>query len=306
MWGGFLKTLSKPSFGQDPVFTTCVQGVADTGATTRLNAIKPQLLERERTYDQLASLGRLDQWPPHPQGGNDLLALGAVSRGELKGLYTDQMARAGRPARNYYDQLRVSAPGNLCPYCGIGAVETLDHFLPKGRYSTLSVLPLNLVPACRDCNTGKHGGAVTAESMTLHPYFEDASISRDEWLFATIVSAQVIHVEFRAATPNAWPASVSRRVMNHVSEFDLSRRYGIQAAGRLTYYADYINGLMTSGADYAIAEFLRLNAQSERTAYGVNSWQAALAKAVAEDAWFSSKGYTQLFERNIPAIYRSE
>lgn len=295
MWGIVLKTLNKPSFGQDPVFKSCVQGVASLGAATRLNAIGPQLLQQERTYEQLASLGRLDQWPQHPQGGNDLLALGAVSRGELKGLYTDQMAGAGsKPARNYYDQLRVSAPGNLCPYCGIGAVETLDHFLPKGRYSTLSVLPLNLVPACRDCNTGKHGGAVTAESMTLHPYFEDATISRDEWLFATIVSAQVIHVEFRAATPDAWPAPVSQRVMNHVSEFDLARRYGIQAAGRLTYYADYIHLLMSSGAGYAVAEMLRLNAQSERTAYGVNSWQAALAKAVADNPWFSSQGYAQI------------
>jgi len=289
-----LKTLSKPGFGQDPVFTTCVQGVADTGATTRLNAIRPQLLEQERTYDLLASSGRLEQWPPHSRGDNHLLALGAVSRGEFKGLYTDQMARAGKPARNYYDQLRVSAPGNLCPYCGIGVVETLDHFLPKGSYSTLSVLPLNLVPACRDCNTGKLGGAVTADNITLHPYFLDASVSRDEWLFATIVNAQIIHVEFRATTPPAWTASVSQRVVNHVSEFDLAKRYGIQAAGRLTYYADYINRLMTSGAGYAIAELLRVNAASERTAYGVNSWQAALAKAVSEDAWFSSQGYTQL------------
>lgn len=289
-----MRILSKPNFGQDPVFTTCVQGIADAGAANRLNAIKPQLLEQERTYDLLASSGRLEQWPSHSRGDNHLLVLGAVSRGEFKGLYTGQMARAGKPARNYYDQLRVSAPGNLCPYCGIGVVETLDHFLPKGSYSTLSVLPLNLIPACRDCNTGKLGGTVTAEKVTLHPYFSDASISRDEWLFATIINARIIHVQFRAVTLSSWTAAISQRVANHFSEFDLAKRYSIQAAGRLTYYADYINRLMTSNADYATAELLRLNAASERAAFGVNSWQAALAKAVSEDAWFSSQGYRQL------------
>jgi post-segregation antitoxin (ccd killing protein) len=288
-----LKALKKPAFGQNDVFTACIKGIADTGTSARINTINPQLLQQERTYDQMASTGQLDRWPAHPRGHNHLPALGVVSRGEFKGLYTDQMARAGKPARNYYDQLRVSAPGNVCPYCGIGVVETLDHFLPKGCYSTLSILPLNLVPACRDCNTGKLGGVMTADTMTLHPYFEDASLSTDEWLFATIVNAQVVHVKFRAMTPAAWPAAVSQRVINHVSEFDLARRYGIQAAARLTYYADYINRLKTSGVGHAISELLRFNVQAEVRSYGVNSWQAALAKAVADDEWFTSRGYAQ-------------
>lgn len=286
--------MNRPSFAQTPVFAACVQGVVELGATARLNALVPQMHQQEQAYDQLASTGQLYRWQPHSQGHDDQIALGNVTRGEFKGLYTAQMARAGKPARNYYDQIRVSAPNNICPYCGIGAIETLDHFLPKSRYSSLSVLPLNLIPACRDCNTGKHGGDVTENNIPLHPYFEDTSISRDEWLFAKIYNAQVIHVEFHARTPVAWPESASKRVINHFSEFDLPRRFSIQAAGRLSYYAHQIAGLMSGGAGDEVANFLRLNMRSELAAYGVNSWQAALAKAVSEDVWFPAHGYVQL------------
>ncbi|WP_053161421.1 HNH endonuclease [Streptomyces caatingaensis] len=62
----------------------------------------------------------------------------------------------------------------LCPLCGISKVTTIDHQLLKGRYPLLAVVPVNLVPACRDCNTGKGEEApATAEDQPLHPYYDD-------------------------------------------------------------------------------------------------------------------------------------
>lgn len=61
----------------------------------------------------------------------------------------------------------------FCPYCEIVKVQTLDHFLDKSTYPNLAVLPLNLVPACVDCNRPRPNGIVTnGERCLMHPYFD--------------------------------------------------------------------------------------------------------------------------------------
>ena len=44
-----------------------------------------------------------------------------------------------------------------CPFCGIGTVSTLDHYLPKSKYPALAITPKNMIPACRDCNWERKG-----------------------------------------------------------------------------------------------------------------------------------------------------
>ena len=41
---------------------------------------------------------------------------------------------------------------NKCPFCGVGRVSTLDHYLPKTKYPTYAVTPVNLVACCAECN----------------------------------------------------------------------------------------------------------------------------------------------------------
>lgn len=287
-----MKRLNMPGFVQAPVFAACLQGVGSLDANARCTAIAEYMNQQEVAYRQLALAGDLHLWNPHPRGGDHELALGQVTRGEFKGLYSDHMARSGKPARTYYDQLRMSAPNNICPYCRIGVVETIDHFLPKGRYSSLSVLPLNLVPACRDCNTGKLDGVATIDSLSSHPYFENQCVFTDEWLCAQIISDPVLHVAYSAVTPAGWDGETSQRVTSHFRVLDLARRFSVQAAGRLAFYANLVNDIAGAGGD--VAAMLRLTNRAELAAHGLNSWQAALAKAVEDDQWFCSEGYAQL------------
>lgn len=289
-----MRRLTKPNLTQAAVYAACVQGIGDGNVRARFNAIAQQVDQNELVYDQLASAGHLYQWVSHARGENHVAALGQVTRGEFKQLYKNHMARAGKPARPIYDQIRMSAPNNICPYCGFGSVETVDHFLPKGRYSSLSVLPLNLVPACRDCNGGKLDSILMADNVHSHPYYEQQYVFDDEWLYASIVQTQIPYIEFLLVVPAAWPADVSHRVANHFQEFDLQRRFAIQASERLVYFANVIQGSVADGATAMIAETLQQQARAERVAHGVNSWQSALAKTVANDAWFQAVGYTQL------------
>jgi hypothetical protein len=76
-----------------------------------------------------------------------------------------------KPARTIYDSLLNSAK-EKCPFCGgIGTPRNLDHFLPKAHFPQFSVLPRNLIPACRDCNMdGKgHAFATNAEDQIILP-----------------------------------------------------------------------------------------------------------------------------------------
>lgn len=55
---------------------------------------------------------------------------------------------------------------NICPYCGIEQVNTLDHFLPQKSYKVFSVLRYNLIPACSTCNASKG-----RDINFVHPYY---------------------------------------------------------------------------------------------------------------------------------------
>jgi hypothetical protein len=52
--------------------------------------------------------------------------------------------------------------------------------------------------------------------------------------------------------------------------------------------------MISSGADENVSTILQHSARSELAAYGVNSWQVALAKAILNDAWFCAEGYAQV------------
>lgn len=58
-----------------------------------------------------------------------------------------------------------------CPICGnYYENRTLDHVLPKSRYTQYTVTPINLVPMCLNCNKAKG-----TSRISFHPYFQDLS-----------------------------------------------------------------------------------------------------------------------------------
>jgi hypothetical protein len=57
----------------------------------------------------------------------------------------DQVQEGGR-----LSDLRArlkNVPGH-CPYCGIGEIGDLDHFLPQTTYQLLAIYARNLIPCC--------------------------------------------------------------------------------------------------------------------------------------------------------------
>ncbi|NBM67884.1 HNH endonuclease [Proteus sp. G2663] len=64
---------------------------------------------------------------------------------------------------------------SFCPYCGNPSIpDTLDHFIPKGKWPEFSIFPNNLVPQCRECAPikGEHYFCDKNNSaMFIHPIY---------------------------------------------------------------------------------------------------------------------------------------
>ena len=92
----------------------------------------------------------------------------------LSKAYDQGLVPQGSNGRRFYDKILSSSLN--CAYCDIGVSYTLDHILPKTdiNFPDFSVLPINLVPCCRDCNTDKMTWIPTCEDDSIvHPYFEN-------------------------------------------------------------------------------------------------------------------------------------
>ena len=76
----------------------------------------------------------------------------------------------------------------ICPACGeLGRPNTLDHYLPKGKYPHFCVTPANLFPMCDACQKEKleKTGTENEPRFFLHPYFD------------VFIGEQVISVEIQ-------------------------------------------------------------------------------------------------------------
>jgi len=292
--------MEKPQVPQRTVYLDCISGISDIPTKVRCTEIAAPIAEGEAEYERMANARELHLALSHPRGGDEIREMLRVTRGDLKSLYSKQMVPASKAARAHYDSIKMSAKGNICPYCGVGSVETLDHFLPKGRYSRFSILPINLVPSCRDCNTTKADDVCRYESASSHPYFEDAAVMTDQWLQAEILEAGEILAVYTATPPDHWPERRATRITNHFNALGLARRYGIQAATRMMFYADFIAEMRKNAGEDVMINVLNLYVSGEVRAAGVNSWQAALAKAVLKSEYFLEEGHRR-FVRNFQA-----
>lgn len=95
-------------------------------------------------------------------------------RNHLENLYKSPPVALG-----FIELLRDSMAG-ACPVCGRDALGTLDHYLPKAKYSEFSFFSKNLVPACNRCNNSRgnltKGGA--EPQRPVHPYYDDFASRR--------------------------------------------------------------------------------------------------------------------------------
>jgi hypothetical protein len=207
----------------------------------------------------------------------------------MEAVYTQRMAKKAAPGRDAYDELFNSAPNGKCPLCGHRTVSTLDHHLPKAHYPVLAVVPLNLVPACGDCNKAKLAALPTsANHETLHPYYDN--IEGDRWLVAEVVVGTPAALRFRVQPPANWSAVLADRVALHFRTLGLGTLYSAEGADELLNIRGQLETIHAAGGAALVETELRERSASCRRAR-LNGWRTAAFEAFADSAWFCDVGF---------------
>ena len=284
--------LTKPSEITKDVFVSCVNGIANKGLKARLMACVSTIETASNEYATKKStqeLYTITQTKTTKATKDDRVINGHVTAGELKDLYTNQFVPQGTPGRILYDKL-LSAPAyGICPYCGVRIVSTLDHFLPKGLYPLLSVTPVNLIPACKDCNTGKLSEyPKTSEEECIHPYYDD--IEGFQWLSAEIVQSPRVAFKFSVEGPSHWSGLLTKRVKFHFKAYKLAELYSTHAAVELVNIRGALSSTFNAEGSKGVQAYL-LRAATSRFDANKNSWQTAMYMAMNKDLWFCNGGF---------------
>ncbi len=213
----------------------CKNGIIDPSFLGRVNASEAELMLHADTYRRLAVSGELYTLDGIQPGDPEVVE--RLRKSDLIKLY-EYYLRDKHPGRNIYDELLASA-NEKCPFCGgIGRPRNLDHFLPKTHFPQFSILPLNLIPSCRDCNMDGKGKAYAkeAEAQIIHPFLEAAHFFEEQWVFAEYTkqnAGQPSFIKYYADPPSGWSKTDKSRVRQHFVDFDIAKRYATFASPAL-------------------------------------------------------------------------
>lgn len=279
--------LKKPDLDTTTVYEACLSGVTDSALAERFKTGAVEVEAIAVQYEKKAAAQHLYTLQASAWGKGGQQVLAGLTKDEFTVLYSEHMVGRKKPGRTYYDQLMMLAPLGKCPFCGFGHASTLDHFLSKSRYPAFSVLPINLIPSCTDCNKGKTASVITQKNQIPHPYFESDAIETDTWLFADVIESAPPTVRYFIKPPIGWPADLIQRVTIYFQDFGLASRFAVEAASELTSICDILTVLETAEVR---GTHLKLISNVER-GNRKNSWKAALCEALANSAWFLAHGY---------------
>jgi len=148
---------------------------------------------------------------------------------------------------------------------------------------------INLVPCCKDCNTGK-GSSFTnvKEEQALHPYYDD--FTNEQWLFAEVLETSPLSIRFSVNAHTNWTDVSKARVEAHFIEYDLKNRFSVEATNEVAK-------INSSFMLYTLNKRLRKKQLKKEflnlKKLHLNSWESALYQALAESDWYCREGYTQ-------------
>lgn len=215
---------------------------------------------------------------------------GTLCKSDLTKLYTQYFVPEAKPARRLYEAIKVIA-GGKCPLCGgVGHVRTLDHYLPKANFPLYTVLPTNLVPCCRDCNSEKlNAFAVERGNQTLHPYFDHDKFFNEKWIHARVIPSSPPVLDYFVSPPSDWHEDDKSRVHSHFIEYRLAKKFSVEAAADLP---ETIHTRRATMSAISAQDFSGYLAEKGQTAtLPVNNWRRVMFAALAADMWFCNQTF---------------
>jgi len=265
------------------IFEICVSMVKNAALKKELRDTRPDIEKFAEDYDAKA-LKKMMLYKIKPHA-----TVGAVTKDQLVSVYTLRMVKKNATGRMTYDRIMAAPLHRKCPYCGIGTVNTLDHFLPKTHFPAFVVTPNNLVPACEWCQGEKlEYFASVEEEQLLHPYFD--YFHNEVWLAADVVETVPASFHYYAAPPKNWADPIEKRLQNHLEELKLPLLFSSNAGSRLSEIRHRLAILHHAGGAAAVKAHL-LDELESIEVDNLNSWTSAMYRAAANSVWFCNGGF---------------
>jgi hypothetical protein len=277
-----MRRLPRPGASAQHTLTQCIESIRNADLNRRLALAMPTVVAAEATYAQHGDASTLYLMP-----GTDGVA-GLVTTAEMKRVYKNTFVKS-KETRDLYGAIKAAPENDICPLCSQRTVSQLDHHLPQSAHPVLTVTPINLVPACSECNKTKLAAeAGQAGEQTFHPYFEDADDA--QWLFAAVKETAPASLVFHPEPPAHWDAIKSERIKWHFATYKLAALYASHAAVELNDIKFGLQEMAHRNSAEAISEHLRAVSVSRAAAH-VNSWRRATYDALAGSVWFCNGGF---------------
>ena len=276
-----MKVIPKPIETAKQVFMDCISTVAEIPLKRRLAWCQDEIEAAEIDFDIKFRSYQIYQMP------QNLIILGKIGKKEMKSVYDYRMVTPGMPGNKHYNKIKSSAPFGKCPLCSVRIVDTLDHYLPKSKYPSLAVTPINLIPACTPCNKGKHIDVPSNDrEQTLHPYYDN--VENVSWIKGRVLQTNPISFEYYVDCPVEWDQILKDRVKNHFDSFGINEIFSAHANDELRgARLQHIN--LHNDNPNLLIDHLQEAFQS-RLVLGINSWQAILYSTLLNDNWFVNGG----------------
>lgn len=281
--------LDNPTYSYAQTMDICRQGITgNPDLLGRLNDDIELLKTSVADYVASASTGELYtiQAIPNPRN-DDPIVIGTLKKSDLLKLYNTYFVNQDKPGRIIYDAL-MAAANEKCPFCGgIGRPRNLDHYLPKAHFPQFSVLPVNLVPSCRDCNMDGKGEdfATTEEAQVLQPYLDNDRYFNEQWICARYIAGIGVEpgvIEFFVQPPEHWENAQKRRVEKHFNDFDLVLRFSKEAGPRLVTYLAQIQALTQIPLELEVAKNTILQPVIDSAPF-LNHWERVMCLALMSE-----------------------
>ena len=178
---------------------------------------------------------------------------------------------------------RVKELSPICPYCLINSSYQCDHYLPKNKTSfpEFSILPINLIPVCWECNNGKSDSAFwDSYRKFINVYFD--KIPEERFLYTEImIKGKTPLITFKVDLSKiSW--DISKILYSHITELNLCFRYNKISWTIISEIVAQIESLKTrkSFSEDSIIDALNVQKESIWNIYGINYWKYSIYDSI--------------------------
>jgi 5-methylcytosine-specific restriction endonuclease McrA len=256
---------------------------------TRLNTLKPKISKRYFQYQRNYLLDALETISSGSYTSQE--------QADLENCYSSTTASFGEIVKQIKESQHRDLQGT-CQYCGIQKPNTIDHYLPKSDFPEFSVLALNLIPCCGDCNTKKNNYWLDKGFRGIINFYID-NLPQIQFLFCDITidsTNELPNVNFRLTIPKTIDKRLRTIINNHFKRLDLCNKY-------LEFINDFITDKINSIVSYLnsnnpndIKDRIGKEAINLKNRYGINNWRTVLTDELSKNVDF-----IQLIRTKMPS-----